>query len=353
MSFTLAEIADKLKVEYAGDGSCVIERVADIGKAESGSIAFVNSGKYEKYLKTTNAAAVIIREDMKEKCTVPCIITENPRLVYAKVAHLLYPPAVKLAKISSNAIIHNTVVLGENVDVEDGVVVKKETSIASDASIGAGSVIGENVVIGKGTIIYPNVTVLDKCEIGENCILHPGVVIGADGFGFVPEEEHYVKLPQIGRVLVGDDVEIGANTTIDRGAIEDTVIGNGVKLDNQIQIAHNVVIGEHTVISAATAIAGTTKIGKNCLIGGCVAIRDNIEISDNVVITGRTLVSRSLTKPGSYSSSTPIDDTDNWRKNSARFRTLDVLARRVKKLESILSSDVVSTKKTDSKNKKS
>ena len=169
--------------------------------------------------------------------------------------------------------------------------------------------------------------------------MHSGVVIGADGFGFVPEGDHYVKVPQIGRVLIGDDVEIGANTTVDRGAIEDTVIGNGVKLDNQIQVAHNVIIGDHTVISAGTAIAGTTKIGKNCLIGGCVAIRDNIEITDNVVLTGRTLVSRSITTPGSYSSSTPIDETSNWRKNSARFRTLDELARRVKKLESLVKSN--------------
>ena len=217
--------------------------------------------------------------------------------------------------------------------------------IGSNVSIGAGSVIAKNVVIGKGTKLYPNVTVLDGCEVGENCILHSGVVIGADGFGFVPEEERYVKVPQIGHVIIGNDVEIGANTTIDRGAIENTIIGDGVKLDNQIQIAHNVVIGDHTVISAGTAIAGTTKIGKHCLIGGCVAIRDNIEITDNVILTGRTLVSRSLTEAGSYSSSTPIDDTRNWRKNSARFRTLDSLARRVKQLESLFKNDNDSTDK--------
>jgi UDP-3-O-[3-hydroxymyristoyl] glucosamine N-acyltransferase len=348
MSFTLSEIARQLDVEFVGDGNCVIDCVADIAKAESGSIAFISSGKYEKYLLTTKATAVIISEDIKDKCDIPCLVTDNPRLIYAKVAQLLYPSSIQSAEISSHSIVHSTVVMGDNISVEDGVVIKAMSSIASDVSIGAGSVIGENVVIGQGSKIYPNVTILDKCEIGENCILHSGVVIGADGFGFVPEDDHYVKVPQIGRVLIGDDVEIGANTTVDRGAIEDTVIGDGVKLDNQIQVAHNVVIGDHTVISAGTAIAGTTKIGKHCLIGGCVAIRDNIEITDNVILTGRTLVSRSITKSGSYSSSTPIDETGNWRKNSARFRTLDVLARRVKQLESLFKSDI----DTDSTDKK-
>jgi len=347
MSFTLSEIARQLDVEFNGDGDCVIESVADIEKAQTGSIAFVYSGRYEKYLSTTNASAVIVSRDMSEKSDIPCIITDEPRLIYAKVAQLLYPTLIQSAEISPHSIIHDSVSMGDQITVEDAVVIQKDSRIASDVAIGAGSVIGKNVVIGRGSKIYPNVTILDRCEIGENCILHSGVVIGADGFGFVPEDEHYVKVPQIGRVLIGDDVEIGANTTVDRGAIEDTVIGNGVKLDNQIQVAHNVVIGDHTVISAGTAIAGTTRIGKHCLIGGCVAIRDNIEITDNVILTGRTLVSRSITKSGSYSSSTPIDDTANWRKNSARFRTLDVLARRVKQLESLFKVDKNSTDKKE------
>ena len=345
MSFTLSDIAKQLNVEFIGDGDCIIESVADIANANKGSIAFVYNAKYEKYLLTTDATAVIINEELKASCSVPCIITDNPRLIYAKVAQLLYPSASGSAEISPHSMIHPDVSMGENVDVEEGVVIQKMSKIGSNVAIGAGSVIAKNVVIGKGTKIYPNVTVLDGCEIGENCILHSGVVIGADGFGFVPEEEHYVKVPQVGRVVIGNDVEIGANTTVDRGAIENTIIGDGVKLDNQIQIAHNVVIGNHTVISAGTAIAGTTKIGKHCLIGGCVAIRDNIEITDNVILTGRTPVSRSLTEPGSYSSSTPIDDTRNWRKNSARFRTLDSLARRVKQLESLFKKDNDSTDK--------
>lgn len=339
MSFTLSDIANQLDVELVGDGDCVVESVADIANAKKGSIAFVYNSKYEKYLLTTEASAVILTEAMKPSCNVPCIITDNPRLIYAKVAQLLYPSRSDSAEISSHSMIHPEVTMGDDVSVEEGVVIQKMSVIGSNVTIGAGSVIAKDVVIGKGTKIYPNVTILDGCEIGENCILHSGVVIGADGFGFVPEDERYLKVPQVGRVIIGNDVEVGANTTIDRGAIENTVVGDGVKLDNQIQIAHNVVIGEHTVISAGTAIAGTTKIGKHCLIGGCVAIRDNIEITDNVILTGRTLVSRSLTEPGSYSSSTPIDDTKNWRKNSARFRTLDGIARRVKQLENLFNKD--------------
>lgn len=350
MPITLAEIAETLELEYAGDGSCIVESVADISKAGEGSVAFVYSGKYEKYLDTTGASVVILKEDLRDRCKTNCIFADNPRLVFARVAQLLYPAAPTEPKISTNVFIHESCELAGDADVEDGVVIKAGASIASGVSIGANSVIAEGVKIGSGTKIYPNVTILNGCEIGENCILHSGVVIGADGFGFVPEGDRYVKVPQVGGVKIGDDVEVGANTTIDRGAIEDTVIGNGVKLDNQIQVAHNVVIGDNTVISAGTAIAGTTKIGKNCLFGGCVAIRDNIEIADNVVITGRTLVSRSLTKAGSYSSSTPIDETGSWRKNSARFRTLDELARRVKQLESMVGSEHEPTDKNTQEN---
>lgn len=336
MSLTLSEIANKLNVEFVGDGNCSVERVSDIANAQAGSITFVSDSKYKKHLLETKASVVILNAGLKEQCNVPCIVTDQPRLVYAKVAHLLHPQPVKSTKISSRALIHESVKLGDDVGVEEGVIIQRDSHIAADTFIGAGVVIGENVVIGSRVKIYPNVTILDRCVIGDDCILHSGVVIGADGFGFVPDNGEYLKIPQIGRVLIGNNVEIGANTTIDRGAIDDTVIGNGVKIDNQIQIAHNVTIGDHTVISAATAIAGTTKIGKHCLIGGCVAIRDHVEITDNVIITGRTLVSKSIAEPGSYSSSTPIDETINWRKNSARFRSLDVLARRVKQLESQL-----------------
>jgi len=334
MPLTLAEIADRLNVEFNGDGNCMIERVADIENAKSGTITFISDSKYKQYLANTDASVVIVDAKLKDQCGVPCIVTDNPRLLYAKVAQLLHPQIVKSTGISSNAMVHESVSTGDDVGIEDGVIIQQGSRIASDVFIGAGTVIGENVVIGNRVKIYPNVTILDQCEIGDDCILHSGVVIGADGFGFVPEDGHYLKIPQIGRVIIGNDVEIGANTTIDRGAINDTIIGDGVKIDNQIQIAHNVVIGDHTVISAGTAIAGTTKIGKHCLIAGCVAIRDHIEITDNVTITGRTLVSKSITEPGSYSSSTPMHDTKSWRKNSARFRTLDELARRVNRLES-------------------
>lgn len=335
---TLNEIATQLGAELVGDGSCEISTVADIGKAGTGSIAFVSDSRYEKHLLNTKASAVIVHPSLRDLAEIPRIISDRPRLAYAKVAQMLYPRSMKSTEISSHAVVHKDATITANVGIEACAVVEKGAMIASGVYIGAGSVIGENVSIGSGCMIYPNVTILDNCEVGQDCIVHSGVVIGADGFGFVAQDGVQIKIPQIGRVIVGNDVEIGANTTIDRGAIEDTVICDGVKLDNQIQIAHNVVIGEHTVISAATAIAGTTTIGKRCLIGGCVAIRDHVDITDDVMITGRTLVSKSITVPGSYSSSTPMDDTKSWRKNSARFRSLDNLARRVKQLESEIES---------------
>lgn len=263
----------------------------------------------------------------------PALVTENPRLVYAKVANLLYPPKPVVPGISENAVVSNSASIAETASIAAGAVIADGVCIAAGAQIGAGCVIEEHAEIGANTRINSNVTVGYRCKIGNDCIIHSGVVLGADGFGFVKEAESYLKIPQIGSVHIGNNVEIGANTTIDRGALENTVIGDGVKLDNQIQIAHGVTIGANTVISSATAIAGSTHIGSGCLIGGLVGIVEHLTIIDNVIITGRTMVTRSITQPGSYSSSTPMDSTENWRKNSARFRHLDELARRVAKLE--------------------
>jgi len=328
----LSELADQLNCTLRGD-DCDVNGVADINQAGSGDLAYISSEKYKKFLSVTKASAIISKEEWLMDCELPVLITEDPRLAFAKAASLFNPVKSKTAgihpsaSIAEDALIHASAVISANVVIEAG------ATVSADAVIDAGTVIGENVIIGKATQLNANVTIYHGCTIGENCILHSGVVIGADGFGFVREGDSYFKVPQLGKVHIGNDVEIGANTCVDRGALLDTVISDGVKLDNLIQIGHNVEIGEHTVISAASAVAGTVKIGKNCLIGGNVGIRDNIEIADNVIITGRTLVSRSIKKPGSYSSSTPIDDTLSWRKNAARFRQLDDMAKRLIKLE--------------------
>jgi UDP-3-O-[3-hydroxymyristoyl] glucosamine N-acyltransferase len=231
------------------------------------------------------------------------------------------------AVVDSDARVADTASVGANAVIEAGAVIE------DGAWIGPGCVIGRDSLIGRNVQLYPNVTVYHGCRIGENTTIHAASVIGADGFGFERDEGEWLKIPQVGGVVIGKNVEIGACSTVDRGALRDTVIEDGVKLDNHVQIAHNVHVGANTVMSNGVGVAGSTRIGKNCLIGGMTGIKDNIEITDDVIITAMSLVSKPLTSPGSYSSNTPIDDTRTWRKNSARFRQLDELARKIHQLE--------------------
>lgn len=332
MAYRLSELAGLTGSKLVGD-DCLIAAIAEISSAGAGDIAFISNAKYAGHLADTHASALIIKAELLADCSVSALVTDNPRLVYAKVANLLYPPVSVVPGISVDAIVSESANIDDTASVAAGAVIATGVRIGAGTQIGAGCVIEDNAIIGANTRINSNVTVGYSCEIGHDCIIHSGVVLGADGFGFVKDGDAFLKIPQIGAVQIGNNVEIGANTTIDRGALENTVIGDGVKLDNQIQIAHGVTIGANTVISSATAIAGSTHIGSGCLIGGLVGIVEHLNITDNVVITGRTMVTRSITQSGSYSSSTPMDTTENWRKNSARFRRLDELARRVAKLE--------------------
>ena len=334
MDYQLSELAKLTGTKHEGD-DCLIESIAEISSATSGDLAFISNPKYVEYLSVTKASALIIKPEFLDACSVPALVTDNPRLVYAKVANLLYPARKSVSGISVNAIVSELADIDKTASIAAGVVISAGATIGTGTQIGAGCVIEDDVVIGSNTLISANVTIGYGCKVGDDCIIHSGVVLGSDGFGFVKDGDSYLKIPQVGSVHIGNEVEIGANTTIDRGALENTVIGNGVKLDNQIQIAHGVSIGDNTVISAATAIAGSTHIGSGCLIGGLVGIIEHLSITDNVMITGRTMVTRSITQSGSYSSSTPMDTTENWRKNSARFRRLDELAKRVARLEKI------------------
>ena len=332
MAYQLSELAELTGSKLEGK-DCLIASIAEISSACAGDLAFISNPKYVEYLSTTRATALIIKPEFLDDCSLPALVTNDPRLAYAKVANLLYPPRKSESGINANAIVSESANVDKTACIAAGVVISAGVIIGAGTQIGAGSVIDDDVVIGSNTRISANVSIGYGCQLGDDCILHSGVVIGADGFGFVKDGDSFLKIPQIGSVHIGNNVEIGANTTIDRGAVENTVIGNGVKLDNQIQIAHGVTIGDNTVISAATAIAGSTHIGSGCLIGGLVGIIEHLNITDNVMITGRTMVTRSITKSGSYSSSTPMDTTENWRKNSARFRRLDDLAKRVARLE--------------------
>ena len=336
MSYSLKQLAEHTGARLIGDAELVINAVAQLDDAAEGDICFVSSSKYIVSLKNTSASAVILREDVVTESPVASLVVENPRAAYAKVVALLYPEQIPssgihdTAVIASSANVSKLAYIGPNVVIEEGVVIE------DGVRIDAGCFIGQNSRIGLNTHLYSNVTVYHTCIIGECGIMHSASVIGSDGFGFEFDQGEWLKIPQVGGVIIGNSVEIGACSVVDRGALQNTIIGNGVKLDNHVQIAHNVNVGEHTLMSRGVGIAGSTKIGKNCLFAGMTGVRDHIEIADNVIVTAMSMVSKSLTKPGSYSSNTPIDETRVWRKNSARFRQLDEMAKRIKQLEKLI-----------------
>lgn len=332
MSIRLSELAQKINCRLHGE-DCNIDNVADINDAIEGQLAFIYNPKYLQDIKSSGASAFIIKEDWLDSCDKPALISQNPRLDFARAATILNPVSVTKTGVADSAVIADDVQLSPDVSIGHNVVIEQGVKLGKNVQIGACTVIANNVQLGDNTIIYSNVAIGHGTRIGENCTIFSGVVIGTDGFGYVKDGDSYLKVPQIGNVIIGNDVDIGANSTIDRGALKDTIINDGVKLDNQLQVAHNVIIGRNTVVSAYTGIAGSAIIGENCLIGGGVGIRDNIEIADNVVITGRTFVSSSITKAGSYSSSVLVDDTRNWKRNVMHFKNLSKMAKRIKLLE--------------------
>lgn len=333
MSIQAHELAKRLGLALSGEGNVTLDGVSSLSSARPGTLTFFGDNKYKKQLLITTASAVILREENLVDCPVTAIIAANPYLAYAKAAQILYP------QTPSDGVVHPSAVIGKSCDISDSVsigpqaVIGDGVTLEAGVKVDAGCIVGDGCKIAAQTVLKPRVTLLHKIRIGERCLIHPGVVIGADGFGFANDNGVRVKIPQVGGVIIGNDVEIGANTTVDRGAIGDTEIEDGVKLDNQIQIAHNVRIGAHTVISACSCVAGSTTIGRKCLIGGSVGITGHINITDNVIITGRTFVSGSIRESGSYSSSVPHDKTSSWRHNAVRFKQLDQMARQLKKLE--------------------
>ncbi|OGI59160.1 MAG: UDP-3-O-(3-hydroxymyristoyl)glucosamine N-acyltransferase [Candidatus Muproteobacteria bacterium RBG_19FT_COMBO_61_10] len=333
MGATLAELAHCCHSELRGDPDYQIERIAGMDKAGPHEIAFVAGDKYRAQLAETKAGAVVLEHADAGLHNGNALLSDNPRLCFTRVAAKLHPPVRPPVGIHLNAVI------GTNTDVAADAAIGPQTVIESGARVGRGAVIGAGCYIGRGAVIgdgswlHAQVTVGADCVLGQRCIIHSGAVIGSDGFGYARDGARWEKTPQLGRVLVGDDVEIGANTTIDRGALEDTVIERGVKLDNLIHIAHNVRIGEDTAIAACVGIAGSTHIGKRCTLAGQVGVVGHIEITDDVHITGATVVSHTIREPGTYSSGTPLEAYSSWLKNAVRMRQLDDMARRLKKLE--------------------
>jgi UDP-3-O-[3-hydroxymyristoyl] glucosamine N-acyltransferase len=333
ISYRLLDIAAKFGGQVLSDGFVLISQVATLDMATANQISFLTNRKYRSQLVGSMAGAVILAEEYSNETELPRIISDNPYAYFAKVSSLLNP----LPTVSPG--IHPDAVIGFGVQIDALASIAATAVIGDGAIIGPHSVIGEgcsignNAVIGNNVRLYPRVVIYHDCVIGNNLIAHSGVVIGSDGFGIAMDEGRWIKIPQIGRVVIGDDVEIGANTTIDRGALCDTVIEDGVKLDNQIQIAHNVHIGAHTAIAGCVGIAGSTTIGRYCRIGGSAGILGHLHIVDNVEIASFTLIGKSIRESGSYAGIFPFSKVDEWRKNSVHVRHLDELARRIKILE--------------------
>lgn len=335
MQRTLKELTELLNGQLLGDADVVISSIATLKNAEPNQISFLDNLKYRAQMINTRAGAVILKQAYSEECPVNAIVVDNPYLAYAKVAELFSSRKVPKAGI------HPTAVIGDNCQIDDSVaigprvVIGDNVILKANVIIDAGSVIGDNCQIGQGTRLFANVTLYENIIIGERCCFHSGAVIGADGFGLANDRGRWHRVPQLGRVIIGNDVDVGANTAIDRGAIEDTRLDDGVKLDNLIQIGHNVQIGAHTAIAGCTGIAGSTKVGKHCLIGGAACITGHIEIGDQVFISGMTGVRNSIDAPGLYSSALSAMPEHQWRKNVVRLKKLDELSRRVKKLEQL------------------
>ncbi|MFQ6021162.1 MAG: UDP-3-O-(3-hydroxymyristoyl)glucosamine N-acyltransferase [Acidiferrobacterales bacterium] len=329
----LAELAQRFNGEIRGNFNVEIRGVATLDRAGARDIAYVASKEYYEALARTAAGAVILRAGDAKQYAGTALVVDNPRLCFAMVATLLNPhksfqPGVHpTAFVDKQANVASSAWIGPHSVVEAGAVVE------SNVFVGPGCYIGERAVVGEHTRLAVRVVLNHDCIIGKSCMVHPGVVIGGDGFGYVRNEEQWVKIPQLGRVRIGDNVEIGANTAIDRGALDDTIIGDGVKLDNLIQIGHNVSIGEHTAIAGCVGIAGSTHVGKRCAVGGQVTFADHLEIADDVQIAIGSSVTRSITKSGTYSSSLKAEPATKWNRSIIRLLQLDGMAKRLKVLE--------------------
>ena len=332
MSHTLGELAEYVSGKVLGDKTCVIDNVASLISAKQSQISFYSDTKYSHELADTKASAIIISAKHADLSPTNCLVVENPQLAFALIATKLNSPNI-LAGVHMDASIDPDARIDGSAYIGAQSVVAAGADIKAGVVVGAGCVIGRGCVIEEGSILHANVTLNDKTIIGQNAVIHSGAVIGGDGFGFANKQGCWIKIPQLGKVVIGDDVEVGANTTIDRGALDDTVIGNGVKLDNQIQIAHNVRIGDHTAIAGCVGIAGSTIIGKYCTIAGGVGITGQLEIADNVHITATSLVTQSIKSSGAYSSGTPLQENTKWHRNFVRFRQLDDMAKRLKRIE--------------------
>ncbi len=331
-SRTLGALAVQFGCQLRGDPGIVISAVGTLDGGAS-QLGFVASAAYRHALRATQLAAVIVAPALVADCPTAALVHPNPHATFARIAALLHPPAPLAPGVHATALVHPTAQVDASCEIGAFCVIAAGAVIGPRCRVGPHGLIGADARLGADTCLLERVTVCAGSVIGARCMLHPGAVIGADGFGNARDNGHWVAVPQLGSVRLGDDVAIGANTTIDRGALGDTVIEDGARLDNQIQIAHNVVVGAHTAIAACTGIAGSTRIGRRCMIGGGTGIGGQLVIGDDIVIAGFGMVTHSLDKPGMYSSVLPVEEARLWRRLVSRFKRLDLLATRVRKLE--------------------
>lgn len=339
-TLTLQQLAEAIGAEVRGDASLAIQGVATLASAKPGQIAFLANEKYRSQLESTHASAVICAPDIVLPEGIAGLHMRNPYAGFAKVAQLLdTTPKAAAVGVNSSAQVHESVKIGKNVAIGANSVIAEGVVLGDNVTIGVGCYVGPQTQIGAHTQLWQHVVIYHNCVIGEHCLVHAGTIIGADGFGWANEGGKWIKIPQLGRVVIGNRVDIGASTTIDRGALDDTIIADGVIIDNQCQIAHNAFIDEDTAIAGCTVLAGSSRIGKRCLIGGASAINGHISICDDVQISGFSMVIKEITEPGAYASGIPAAPQREWRRNGARYRHLDDLFQRVKKIEKQLEQE--------------
>jgi UDP-3-O-[3-hydroxymyristoyl] glucosamine N-acyltransferase len=333
MTILLADLAVRYGCELHGDPDTEIFAVGTLEEAGAGAITFLANPGYRKFLAETKASAVILSEDMAAECPVACLIAADPYLSYALIAAELHPAPDLKVGVHPAAVVSDTAVIPASCEVAAGAVIADGVTLGERVYVGPNCVIGENSVIGDDSRLAANVSVYQACQIGNRCVLHSAVVIGADGFGIAKSDQGWVKVPQVGAVVLGDDVEIGAGTTIDCGAIGNTVIGNGVKLDNLVMIGHNVRVGDHTAMAGQSGVSGSTTIGARCVIAGKVGVAGHLEIVDDVYVLAGTGVSNDIKQAGMYASTLTAEPVAKWRRIAARLKNLDQLAKRLVALE--------------------
>ena len=333
MQIRLQELAERIGAELRGDGGLCVRQVQTLERADGASLCFFQDRKYSTELSVTRAAAVILAEKDMQLCPVAALVSPNPYLTYARAARLLHPKSAVTGGRHPSAVVADSARVDSSAWIGATAVVEEDAEIGPRVFIGPGSVVASECRIGEDSRLVARVTLCEGTRVGKRVLIQPGAVIGREGFGFARDGKRWVRIPQLGRVRLGDDVEIGANTTVDRGSLDDTWIADGAKLDNLIQIGHNCCIGENTAMAACSGVSGSTKIGRNCTIGGAVGMAGHLMIGDNVHFTGMAMVTRSFPDPGLYSSGIPAMPSAEWRRNAVRFRHLDELAKRLKSLE--------------------